>query len=81
MGALATGLFATESVGGVNGLFYGNPAQFVSQLISVVVVAAFSFGMTFAILKVLDIVIGIRVSEDEEEVGLDISSHGERAYA
>ncbi len=80
-GALATGLFATESVGGVNGLFYGNPAQFVSQLISVVVVAAFSFGMTFAILKVLDVVIGIRVSEDEEEVGLDISSHGERAYA
>lgn len=82
-GALATGLFATNQMvpDGPVGLLYGNPAQFVTQVISVVVVAAFSFGTTYAILKVLDAWIGLSVSEEEEEVGLDISAHGERAYA
>jgi Amt family ammonium transporter len=82
-GALATGIFATNQLvpDGPTGLLYGNPAQFRTQVISVIVVAVFSFGVTYLILKVLDASIGISVSEKEEEVGLDISAHGERAYA
>jgi Amt family ammonium transporter len=82
-GALATGLFATTAVNsaGANGLFYGNPAQFLWQLIGAAVAAIFAFGVTFVLAKVLDKVIGLSVTAKEEEVGLDISEHGERAYA
>jgi Amt family ammonium transporter len=82
-GALATGLFATKLINpaGADGLFYGNPSQFFIQLLGVVVVAVFAFIMTFGIAKLLDAVMGLSVSPDEEEVGLDISEHGERAYA
>ncbi len=82
-GAIATGLFATTSVNeaGANGLFYGNPSQLFVQLLTVGLVIVFSFGMTFLISKVLDKVFGLRVSPNEEEVGLDISEHGEQAYA
>lgn len=82
-GALATGLFATKLINpaGADGLFYGNPSQFFIQLLGVVAVAVFAFVMTFGIAKLLDAVMGLSVSPDEEEVGLDISEHGERAYA
>ncbi len=82
-GALATGLFATKAVNdaGANGLFYGNPSQFLVQAIAVGVVIVFAFGVTFVVARVLDTIIGLRVTENEEEVGLDISEHGERAYA
>lgn len=82
-GALATGLFATKAVNpaGANGLFYGNPAQFLIQLLTVVVTAAFAFAFTYLITKALAKFVGLRVSDNEEEVGLDISEHGERAYA
>ncbi|MFN8493225.1 MAG: ammonium transporter [Caldilineaceae bacterium] len=82
-GALATGLFATTAVNaaGHNGLFYGNPMQFVVQLVTVVASAGFSFIITFALTKIIDAVWGLSVTEQEEEVGLDISEHGERAYA
>ena len=82
-GALATGLFASQAVNdaGADGLFYGNPGLFVAQLLSVVAVIAFAFGMTFVIAKALNAMVGLRVSANEEEVGLDISEHGERAYA
>lgn len=82
-GALATGLFATKLVNpaGADGLFYGNPGQFVIQAIAVLVAIAFAFGVTFVITKALSRFMGLRVSENEEEVGLDISEHGERAYA
>ena len=81
-GALATGLFATTTINpaGADGLFYGNPGQFVTQLISVVLVAVFAFVVTFVVLQILDRTVGLSVSEDEEQVGLDISQHGERAY-
>jgi Amt family ammonium transporter len=81
-GALATGLFATKAANpaGANGLFYGNPAQFLIQLATVVVVAAFAFLVTLLICRVLGMAFGLSVSEREEEVGLDISEHGERAY-
>jgi len=82
-GALATGLFATTAVNkaGANGLFYGNPKQFLIQLASVAIVIVFTFCVTFGIAKVLDLLMGLRVTENEEEVGLDISEHGERALA
>jgi Amt family ammonium transporter len=82
-GALATGLFATTAVnpGGANGLFYGNPMQFVIQAVAVVASIALAFGMTYGVAKLLGAVMGLRVSDNEEEVGLDISAHGERAYA
>jgi ammonium transporter, Amt family len=82
-GSLATGLFATTTVNpaGANGLFYGNPSLLVSQSMTALIVIVFSFGLTFGISKVLDKVMGLRVSSNEEEVGLDISEHGERAFA
>jgi Amt family ammonium transporter len=80
-GALATGLFAASSVGGVDGLFYGNPGQFLAQLWAALLSIAVSFGVTFALAKVLNATMGLRVSEPEEQVGLDISEHAERAYA
>jgi ammonium transporter, Amt family len=79
-GALATGLFAVASVGGVDGLFEGNADQFGKQLIAVGATLVYSFVVTFGILKLLDVTMGLRVSEEEELMGLDASQHGERAY-
>jgi Amt family ammonium transporter len=82
-GMLATGLFATTSVNaaGANGLFAGNPGQVPLQLLGIAVTMAFSFAVTFLVAKLLNASIGLRVSTMEEEVGLDISTHGERAYS
>jgi Amt family ammonium transporter len=82
-GSIATGIFATATVSGVataNGALHGHVQQLWDQSIAIVAVGGFSFAVTFILLKVLDIVVGIRVSEDEEELGLDVTQHGERAY-
>jgi Amt family ammonium transporter len=83
-GALATGIFATTFVNalGRDGLFgvESEPFQIVRQLVPIGAVAGYSFVMTFGILKILDLVMGIRVKEEEEELGLDVSQHGERGY-
>ena len=79
-GGVATGLFATATVGGVDGVFHGEAGQMVDQLVGIGAVGLYSFGATVVILKVLDLVLGIRVKEDEEELGLDITQHGERGY-
>lgn len=81
-GALLTGLFAQKAInpGGNNGLFFGNPGQFVAQLISVGATVAYAIIMTFVLLKVLDLTMGLRVSEEEEVLGLDHSQHKESAY-
>ncbi len=81
-GALATGIFCSTAVNpaGKNGLFYGNPMQLVWQLISIATVWVFAFGMTWIIGQLVNKTIGLRVSQEEESVGLDISQHGERAY-
>jgi Amt family ammonium transporter len=80
---IATGLFATVAVNadGANGLFAGNAGQVGVQFLAVIVTIAFSFVVTYAVAKLLDLSVGLRVSPMEEEVGLDISSHGERAYS
>ena len=82
-GMVATGLFATVSVNadGANGLFFGNPNQVCIQILAVLVTIVFSFTMTYILAKLLNISIGLRVTPMEEEVGLDISSHGERSYS
>ena len=82
-GALATGLFASLAVnpGGANGLFYGNPGQLIVQLIAVVVVALYSFVGSYLILKLVGSITPLRVTSEEEREGLDVSQHGEHAYA
>jgi Amt family ammonium transporter len=80
-GALATGIFAEASIGGANGLLFGNPAQLTNQLIGVAATLGYAFIVSFAILKLLDVTMGLCVKSEEEEVGLDISQHGEKAYA
>ena len=81
-GAIATGLFAQSAINpaGANGLFYGNPGQLVTQILAVAVTWIFAGGMTFLIMKVIDLTVGLRVEESEEVLGLDVSQHNETAY-
>jgi Amt family ammonium transporter len=79
-GGIATGLFASFTVGGVDGLFRGNADQMVDQVAAIAVVAVYSFTVTMIILKILDLTVGIRVSEEDEQRGLDVTQHGERGY-
>ncbi|MEW6667421.1 MAG: ammonium transporter [Thermodesulfobacteriota bacterium] len=81
-GALATGLFASKAINdaGANGLFYGNPSQLLVQFIAVVATVVFAFVMTLILLKVVSLVLGIRVGDEDEEKGLDITLHNEKGY-
>jgi Amt family ammonium transporter len=82
-GAIAVGIFAVANVGGIGnpaGLLSGNANLIVSQAISLGAAATYSFVLTFVILKLIDATIGLRVTSDEEEIGLDLSQHGERGY-
>ena len=82
LGALLTGVLASTAVnpGGADGLLFGNPGQLWIQFVSVAVTAVYCGGMTYILLKIVDAVIGLRVTEDDEQVGLDLSQHGETAY-
>ncbi|HUK38767.1 MAG TPA: ammonium transporter [Methanomicrobiales archaeon] len=77
-GALATGIFASAAVNNYTGLLGGNPMQFVVQLVAALSAVVYAFVVTFVLAKIVDKTIGLRVTEDEEYVGLDISQHGER---
>jgi len=81
-GALATGLFASKAINtaGADGLLLGNPRQFLVQLFAVLVTIVYTFIATFIIYKLVDVVIGVRVVEEEEAMGLDLTQHNERAY-
>jgi Amt family ammonium transporter len=81
-GALATGVFATVAVNSAakDGLAYGNPQQLAIQAVAVVASITYSAVMTFAILKVINLFVGLRVGEHEEVLGLDASQHREAAY-
>ena len=81
-GALATGLFATTAInpGGANGLFYGNPSLFGIQAMDAFITIIYSVTVTFIIMKAIDMVIGLRVTEEEEVQGLDITQHSEIGY-
>jgi len=81
-GALATGLFASKAVNaaGGDGLFFGNPKQFLVQLTAVGATLIYSFVVSAVIYKLIDLFIGVRVEEKEEAIGLDLTQHRERAY-
>ncbi|WP_370572573.1 ammonium transporter [Methanomethylovorans sp.] len=76
-GALATGIFASASIGGVDGLIYGNVHQFLVQVLDAGVAITYAFLATYILAQIVDKTMGLRVTETEEYVGLDISQHGE----
>jgi len=82
LGTLGAGMFAEKFINpsGADGLFFGNPHQLVVQAMSIAVVASYSFAVTFVLLKLVDWTIGLRISEEEEVIGLDISQHEESGY-
>lgn len=80
LGALLTGVFASSLVSEASGVLDGNPGQMVPQMVSVAAALAFSAVGTFILIKILDAVMVLRVSEDQEVQGLDISQHGEEGY-
>ncbi|MDO9097573.1 MAG: ammonium transporter [Candidatus Methanoperedens sp.] len=81
-GAIATGIFATTAVNAAgSGMIDGNYGQIVTQIIAVGVVWVYAFVVTFILAKIIDATIGLRVTDQEESVGLDISQHAEKAYS
>ena len=81
-GAIATGIFAVAAIGGTAGAIEGNGGQIVTQVVAVIATMVYSFVATLIILKVLDLIpgLGLRVSDEAEDTGLDLSAHGERAF-
>jgi len=77
-GALATGLFASV---GAKGAFFGNPGQMKAQIIGVVATMVLAAVATFIILKIVDLVVGLRVTDEDEVAGLDYALHGESGYS
>jgi Amt family ammonium transporter len=82
-GAIATGLFASTAINaaGNNGLFFGNPKQLLIQVIAVIATWVFAFVGTLIILSVLKAIMGLRITEEEEIMGLDLSQHNEKSYS
>ncbi len=82
-GALATGLFAHAAINaaGANGAFFGNPSLLLKQAVAVAAVMAWSFGVTYGLLRALKAIMGVRVADDEELAGLDLAQHSESGYA
>jgi Amt family ammonium transporter len=79
-GAVATGVFAVAAIGGVSGAIEGNVGQVGIQILAIGATIAYAVVATFGIVKVVDFVLGIRISARDEELGLDLSTHGEVAY-
>lgn len=82
LGAILTGLFAQKTINaaGGNGLFFGNPGLLLTQLVGVAATLVYSVVVTFVLLKILEATIGLRVDDQEEVIGLDITQHEESAY-
>ncbi|WP_292369010.1 ammonium transporter [Methanoregula sp. UBA64] len=78
-GAIATGIFASAAVNGASGLIEGNVHQFTAQIVGAGAAVIYAFVVTYILAVIVDKTMGLRVSEEEEYVGLDISQHGERA--
>jgi Amt family ammonium transporter len=81
-GALLTGVFAQKKLNdaGNDGLLYGNAAQLGVQALACVAVGVYAVVITFVILKMVDKLVGLRVTEGDERKGLDTSQHGEEGY-
>ena len=82
VGALAIGIVASTMINpaGPDGLLFGNPMQLAIQAFGIAVAGALGFGGTIIIMKVIDRTIGLKVKEEEEDIGLDLTQHAERAY-
>jgi Amt family ammonium transporter len=80
-GVLATGIFASAAISGADGALYGNLRLLGVELLGIAVVAAVSFVGSYVLLKIIDFITPLRVTAEEEETGLDMSQHGEEAYA
>lgn len=82
VGMLMTGLLASTAIngGGANGWFYGNFTLFWHQLLGMVIVVVYSFCMGYGIFKLVNLIYPLRVSEEDEAVGLDLSQHEERYH-
>jgi ammonium transporter, Amt family len=81
-GALATGLFASKAINATaaDGLFFGNPGQLVTQAVAVGATLIYSFVASLIILYVVKAIMGVRVTEEDEVSGVDLSAHGEAGY-
>ncbi len=79
-GALATGIFASKSIGGTDGLLHGNPKLLWIQFMSVVIAIVFSAVGTFILFKIVDKLLGLRVEKRDENIGLDLTQHQETGY-
>ena len=81
-GAIATGLFASKAINSTaaDGLFFGNPGQLWTQIVAVLATVAYSLVVTLIILYIVKAIVGLRVVEEEEVAGVDVSAHGENAY-
>src|SRR5262249_53231359 len=77
VGALLTGVFAVEQYGGTAGLLEGNPGQVLNQIKGIVIVFVYDAIVSLIILKVIDVIIGLRVDKETEREGLDLALHGE----
>src|SRR3981189_437170 len=80
VGALLTGVFAVEAYGGPPGLFDGNPMQVLNQLYGILIVFGYDAIVSLIILKIVDIFIGLRVTDEVEREGLDLALHGETVH-
>ena len=78
-GVLAVGIFAAGN-NGVTGLIYGNAAQLLPQIVGILAAIAWGFGVGFIMFKLIDVTMGLRATEEEEEEGLDEPEHGASAY-
>jgi len=80
-GSIATGLFASGAIQlGIDGAFFGNPGQLFAQLVAISVVVPFAFFGSYLLLRLVNVFSPLRVSEEAEDAGLDLSEHGEEAY-
>jgi Amt family ammonium transporter len=80
VGALLTGVFAEAAWGGVDGLLFGNPRQLMIQAVGVLGAMAYSGGVSWGLLRLIDAWFPLRAQNRDEAVGLDVSAHGEEAY-
>ncbi|MGE5517651.1 MAG: ammonium transporter [Bacteroidota bacterium] len=80
VGAILTGVFAVEKIGGTAGLLEGNGGQVLTQLYAVAITLAYTAIVSFILLKLVDLVMGLRVSNEEEREGLDLALHGETVH-
>lgn len=80
IGTILLGVFASEAINGQNGLIYGDSAFFFKQLVAVLVAAVYAFIFTYIMLLIINFITPVKVSEADEDLGLDASLHGEKAY-